>query len=185
MAIGNILNEQDARTNDLVSAIMQFYNDPNRQQEAQALPQAEADQAFNSLTGQYHQSSLNNAFDLASRGLTGGSQQQSRIGALNRSFQSQAANVEQTRQAQIAQNQMQLLANQNNALQQAFASNPFTQGAIAAEGQAQGINSAAAQNQAQQSTAMQNINSQYNAQLGQALGNPLNLWAYNVRNGEG
>lgn len=172
-----MLQQQDARTNSLVEAIMQYFQSPLRQQEAQAMPNAVAAQQFDAVTGQYRGASRNNAFDLAQRGLVGGSAEQQRVGALNRAFEGGMAGVEGQRQASIAQNMAALQQAQHGALNQAFAQNPFTQGALGAmhsgiTGQTQWQGTLAALNQQgmqQQSLA--------NQQLGQALGNPLNLWA--------
>ena len=172
-----VLGAQDARTNSLVEAIMQYFQNPLRQQEAMAMPNAVAGQQFDQVTGQYKGASRNNAFDLARRGLVGGSAQQQRVGALNRAFEGSMASVEGQRQASIAQNMANLTQAQHGALNRAFQANPFTQGALNAmqsgiSGQTQWAGTQAGLNQ-----MAQQQQSQANQQLGQALGNPLNLWA--------
>jgi len=178
-----LLDGSNQRTDDLVAQLMQFFNDPARQGEISALPNAQADQAFNALSGQFEASSRNNAFDLAARGLTGGSQQQNRIGSLNRAYQGAAAGVEDRRQGQIFQGQMQLQNQYNSALGNAYQGNQYTQGGLNA------INLAAQQN-AQADVAGSNqghirdANSSASAvRYGQAVGNTINTFADNVRVG--
>jgi len=178
----SLIQDQTGRTDSIVQAIMQYFNSQQRQDELSALPNSVAAQGFSQATGNFTESSKNNAFDLAARGLTSGSQEGVRRGALNNAFQSNLASVEQQRQASIANNQMNNINQQNQALNQAF-QNPYTQASAGALNQALGVQGDAASAQAQQQQQWEQLQAGLNQQWGQAASTPLNIWT-NILNSQ-
>ena len=177
MDASQIWGQQSANTNSLVQALTQFFSDPQRIAELSSVPQAQADQAYSATNQQFSNAGRNTGFDLARRGLQGGSMEQERYGDFNTAYNQSVAGIENQRQSGINQGQAQLMQQYMQALQSAYSQNPLTQAALQANLQGLGANTVAAQQNgalAQQNQALDAFNSQ---EFSQALGNPINLYA--------
>lgn len=171
-----ILNEQNQTTETLSNLINQFYRDPARMEESRALIDAQADQAFSDVTGQFRDAGRQTQFEQARRGLAGGSVQQEQLGALNRAFQRQAGNIEAQRQGALQQAQMSLEMQRQQALQQAYQQDQFGQGALQALLSAQGQQAQNVQQAGLGQQALMNLPTSAGVVSG-GLGSGLNLLA--------
>jgi hypothetical protein len=161
----------------LVDMINQFYSAPERMQEARSVIDAQADQAFDSVTGQFKGAQRQTAQGAARRGLQGSSIAASAQGTLQGQLNQAASGIEAQRQANTMQARLALQAQQNQALQQAYQQGPLQSQLLQSLNSKAGgqINQAQIAQQIQQQN--QALQSQFAGQLGSAIASPINIYA--------
>jgi len=177
MPMQDAVQQGAADREQLVNLINQFYTDPTRLEESRRVVDAQADQAFNAVTGQFRDAQRQSAFNASRSGLTGGTVATGQRSALQGQFGQAMSGIEAARQAQLGQQQMALQQSQLGALQQAYQQAPMQQQMLAALQAQLGGNIGAAQQQGQLNIAQQNTQLQGSQDLAQAISQPMQYLA--------
>ena len=178
MAMQDTVEQGASNRLGLVDLINQFYSNPSMLQESRQVVDAQANQAFDAVTGQFRNAEQQNAFSASRQGLGGGSFDIGRGTALRGQFGQAMSGVEAARQSLLAQAQMQQQQQHMQALQQAMQVAPLQQQTLAAQRAQVGGQIGAAQLQGQFNALNQQLQMQGSQDLAQSIAQPLNILAY-------
>jgi len=178
MAMQDTVEQGASNRLGLVDLINQFYSNPSMLQESRQVVDAQANQAFDAVTGQFRNAEQQNAFSASRQGLGGGSFDIGRGTALRGQFGQAMSGVEAARQSLLAQAQMQQQQQHMQALQQAMQVAPLQQQTLAAQRAQVGGQIGAAQLQGQSNALNQQLQMQGSQDLAQSIAQPLNILAY-------
>ena len=178
MAMQDTVEQGASNRLGLVDLINQFYSNPSMLQESRQVVDAQANQAFDAVTGQFRNAEQQNAFSASRQGLGGGSFDIGRGTALRGQFGQAMSGVEAARQSLLAQAQMQQQQQHMQALQQAMQVAPLQQQTLAAQRAQVGGQTGAAQLQGQFNALNQQLQMQGSQDLAQSIAQPLNILAY-------